>query len=75
LPVFRRQAATTAGAVLLGKTQLQMDRPLIPRPYRNFHSFLSPSSLASWSSVLFPQLSTCTGTVVIRTEETAYLAG
>jgi hypothetical protein len=27
--------------VLLGKTQLQLDRPLIPRPYRNFHSFLS----------------------------------
>jgi hypothetical protein len=41
LPVFRRQAPTTAGAVLLGKTQLQLDRPLIPRPYRNFHSFLS----------------------------------
>jgi antitoxin PrlF len=39
LPVFRRQAPTTAGAVLLGKTQLQLDRPLIPRPYRNFHSF------------------------------------
>jgi hypothetical protein len=25
--------------VLLGQTQLQLDRPLIPRPYRNFHSF------------------------------------
>jgi hypothetical protein len=48
LPVFRRQAPTTAGAVLLGQTQLQLDRPLIPRPYRNFHTFQTDSVSEKW---------------------------